>query len=73
MTKTLYYVAIALIVGQLQSCAQTKSNTSMSEKIKLTYVMDPQCGWCYGNSENITALQEVFKDDFDFELLVGGM
>lgn len=73
MTKTLYYVAIALIVGQLQSCAQTKSNTSMSEKIKLTYVMDPQCGWCYGNSENITALQEVFKDDFDFELHVGGM
>lgn len=35
--------------------------------------MDPQCGWCYGNSQNITALHETFKDDFDFELLVGGM
>ena len=32
----------------------------------------PSCGWCYGN-ENITALQEEFKNEFDFELLVGGM
>jgi len=41
--------------------------------MKIIYIMDPQCGWCYGNSDNITALQEEFKDDFDFELLVGGM
>ena len=39
--------------------------------MKVTYVMDPQCGWCYGNSENITALQEDFEEEFD--LLVGGM
>ena len=41
--------------------------------MKITYVMDPQCGWCYGNSKNIAALQEEFKEEFDFELLVGGM
>lgn len=41
--------------------------------MKVTYVMDPQCGWCYGNSENITALQKEFEEEFDFELLVGGM
>jgi len=35
--------------------------------------MDPQCGWCYGNSANISALQKEFKEDFNFELLVGGM
>ena len=35
--------------------------------------MDPQCGWCYGNSDNITTLREKFKDDFDFELMAGGM
>ena len=45
----------------------------MDKKVKITYVMDPQCGWCYGNSQNITALHKAFKDDFDFELLVGGM
>lgn len=41
--------------------------------MKISYVMDPQCGWCYGNSANISALQKEFKEDFNFELLVGGM
>lgn len=40
---------------------------------KLIYVMDPQCGWCYGNSENIKALQNTFKNKADFEIVVGGM
>lgn len=35
--------------------------------------MDPQCGWCYGNSSNIQTIANEFKDIFDFELLVGGM
>lgn len=73
MNKLGFYFAIALIVGQLPSCAQTKKETKVNKKMKITYIMDPQCGWCYGNSENITALQEEFKDDFNFELLVGEM
>lgn len=40
---------------------------------KLIYVMDPQCGWCYGNSKNITAIYNEFKDEMEFELLSGGM
>lgn len=35
--------------------------------------MDPQCGWCYGNSNNSSRLYESFQNQFDFELLVGGM
>jgi len=61
---------VALLLGQLQICAQTTNKTTT---MKITYIMDPQCGWCYGNSDNITALKEEFKDDFDFELLLGGM
>ena len=64
---SLFLLVVALL--QLQACAQTK-DTSMK---KLIYVIDPQCGWCYGNSNNITALQKEFKDTFEFELLVGGM
>lgn len=40
---------------------------------KLIYVMDPHCGWCYGNSGNITDLYSEFSDQIDFELMVGGM
>ncbi len=40
---------------------------------KLIYVSDPQCGWCYGNGENILSIYNEFKADFEFELLNGGM
>ena len=35
--------------------------------------MDPLCGWCYGNSDNITTIYNQYKDTIDFEVVVGGM
>ena len=63
MNKSRAYLMVALLLGQLQACAQTT--------MKIIYIMDPQCGWCYGNSDNITALQEEFKDDFEANLRRG--
>ncbi len=40
---------------------------------KLIYVMDPLCGWCYGNSANMLAIKDQFAGQFEFELLMGGM
>lgn len=40
---------------------------------KLIYVMDPLCGWCYGNSNNMLAIKDEFKNDFELEILMGGM
>jgi len=45
----------------------------LNEVKKLIYVSDPQCGWCYGNSENILSIYHEFQGDFEFELLNGGM
>lgn len=42
-------------------------------KKKLIYVMDIQCGWCYGNSKNIQAVYDVYKEKVDFEFINGGM
>lgn len=35
--------------------------------------MDAHCGWCYGNSQNITELHQLFSNTFEFEIMVGGM
>jgi putative protein-disulfide isomerase len=40
---------------------------------KLIYIMDPLCGWCYGNSTNTQKLYEKYKDQLDFEILPAGM
>ncbi|PJJ08365.1 putative protein-disulfide isomerase [Flavobacterium sp. 1] len=40
---------------------------------KLIYVMDPLCGWCYGNSNNTQKLYDKYKNVLDFEILPAGM
>jgi putative protein-disulfide isomerase len=61
---------VLLFSFSLYSCGQPKEEEKMG---KVIYVMDPHCGWCYGNSPNILAVYEQFKSQLDFELLVGGM
>ena len=39
----------------------------------LIYCYDAYCGWCYGFSKVITAIEEEYRDQFDFEVLSGGM
>lgn len=41
--------------------------------MKLIYVMDPLCGWCYGNSTNIAKLYDKYKDKFGIDVLPAGM
>ncbi|MBL3658375.1 DsbA family protein [Fulvivirga sediminis] len=40
---------------------------------KIIYIMDPYCGWCYGNGDGITEVQKQYEGQIDFELMVGGM
>jgi putative protein-disulfide isomerase len=42
-------------------------------KIRIIYVYDALCGWCYGFSKVIHACYENHRDKFDFEVLSGGM
>ncbi|MFW0716400.1 DsbA family protein [Pedobacter sp. N23S346] len=41
--------------------------------MKLIYIMDPLCGWCYGNSVNTQKLYEKYKDVLEFDILPAGM
>lgn len=42
-------------------------------KLKFIYVYDALCGWCYGFSPVIKAMYDTYRDQFDFEVLSGGM
>jgi putative protein-disulfide isomerase len=37
------------------------------------YCYDAYCGWCYGFSPVIKEIAAAYKDDFNFEVLSGGM
>ena len=41
--------------------------------MKLIYIYDPICGWCYGFTPVIQELQEQFKGEIKVEIMSGGM
>lgn len=41
--------------------------------MKIYYVMDVMCGWCYAFSDVITKINEEFKDQVDFSIVPAGM
>lgn len=42
-------------------------------KPKIIYVYDALCGWCYGFSPVIKSVYERYQNQFDFEVISGGM
>jgi putative protein-disulfide isomerase len=61
-----------LLAFVLVSC-NGHSQQLKTKKMKLIYIMDPLCGWCYGNSTNTQKLYEKYKDELDFEIIPAGM
>jgi putative protein-disulfide isomerase len=41
--------------------------------MKVIYVYDALCGWCYGFSPVITEMKQKYHSQLDFEVLSGGM
>lgn len=42
-------------------------------KDTIYYVYDPLCSWCYGFSPVIKKTKTIYKDQFNFEVISGGM
>jgi putative protein-disulfide isomerase len=65
-----------LILLILLSSNLKQGNSTMSytqEKTKIIYVFDVLCGWCYGFSPVIKKFHETYKDQYDFEIISGGL
>ncbi|MEM8524978.1 MAG: DsbA family protein [Bacteroidota bacterium] len=43
------------------------------ENMKVVYVYDALCGWCYGFSPAMNQFQEKYKSSLDVEVISGGM
>jgi len=43
------------------------------ERLKVIYVYDALCGWCYGFSTVMNVFCEKYQNEVDFEVISGGM
>lgn len=66
-------IVIALTVVVLLTGASPGTKQLNEKKMKIIYVMDPLCGWCYGNTTNTEKLYEKYGNRIDFEILPAGM
>ena len=41
--------------------------------LKIIYVADPMCSWCWGFAPELSKLREYLKDKAEFSLLLGGL
>lgn len=41
--------------------------------MRILYIMDPLCGWCYGNHNNIDKLYQEFGNKITFDIIPAGM
>jgi len=65
MRKNLF-ILLCCLAGINVQCQNTK-------KMKLIYVIDPLCGWCYGNTINTGKLYAELGKEIEFEILPAGM
>lgn len=48
-------------------------NCKSQNNMKIVYVYDALCGWCYGFSPVMSAFHDKYKDSLSFEVVSGGM
>ena len=65
MRKILIALAVALISINMNDPANIKPT--------IIYVYDPMCGWCYGFSKVMNKLYDEKQNEYDFDIISGGM
>ena len=72
MIYRFWAACVLIFIIAIHSHCNSQTKPKMKTQ-KLIYVMDPYCGWCYGNSANINTIYNLFKDKYNIDFVVGGM
>jgi putative protein-disulfide isomerase len=65
MVRLIFFIAAFFLL--------TGSKKPDAEKATLIYIYDPMCGWCFGFSHILDSFKNKHADEFDYEIISGGM
>lgn len=72
MKKSIVYISLVLIL--LFGTSTEFSHSSIKkETMKLLYVYDPLCGWCYGFGPVAEKIEQNYNGSVEIEIISGGM
>ncbi len=72
MKKSIFYILISFLF-LISSGSVWRKHAAKSETIKLVYVYDALCGWCYGFGPVVEKIEKEFKGKVAIEIISGGM
>ncbi|KOY84312.1 hypothetical protein AD998_21750 [bacterium 336/3] len=72
MNKALVSLFLIVVVFSTIKNSNSQSKNAM-KKVKIIYVYDAICGWCFGFSPTMAKLKEHYQDKIDFEVVSGGL
>jgi putative protein-disulfide isomerase len=76
MKKSILYISFALTLLSSTSSVWKKESVLKNvttETMKVLYVYDPLCGWCYGFGPVVEKIEKDFKGSVEVEIISGGM
>ncbi len=73
MIRLILILILTLFAVPVFNVKAKYSNENNTKKVKLIYVYDALCGWCYGFSPVMMQLHSKYKDSIDFQVVSGGM
>lgn len=56
-----------------QNTITIQNAETKQQKPKVIYIYDAMCGWCFAFSGVMNDIYKKYKDDYEFEILSGGM
>lgn len=60
-------------VKEAPNLTTNQNQEKSAMKATMIYVGDPMCSWCYGLSPELKDVMEHFKDQLNFEVVMGGL
>jgi putative protein-disulfide isomerase len=73
MKSLFLHIGLAMLVFTSSSNVSPQVSEPKKEKIKLLYVYDPLCGWCYGFGPVVEKIERNYQSDIEVEIISGGM
>lgn len=72
MKKSILYI-LALFILVFSTSSEFNYSLLKKEKMKVIYVYDPLCGWCYGFGSVAEKIEKNYSTAIELEIISGGM
>lgn len=73
MSKSIVITLVGVIFALTNISGNQNKKVEKMNKVKIIYVYDAICGWCFGFSPTMAKIKEYYKSEIEFEVVSGGL